>query len=36
MDPNVSLNDTDGELLIDASSYRRLIGKLMYFVHYIM
>ncbi|MCI01942.1 hypothetical protein A2U01_0022972, partial [Trifolium medium] len=30
MDPGNSLNDTDGEALTDISSYRRLIGRLMY------
>ena len=30
-DPNLKLNSSDGELLEDASMYRRLIGRLMYF-----
>lgn len=30
MDPNIHLNDVDGDLLPDASMYRRLIGRLMY------
>ncbi|KAJ9557475.1 hypothetical protein OSB04_012089 [Centaurea solstitialis] len=30
MDPNVLLNDRDGDVLEDSSQYRRLIGKLLY------
>ncbi|GKG33673.1 uncharacterized mitochondrial protein-like protein, partial [Tanacetum coccineum] len=30
IDPNIKLNDTDGELLLDASLYRAIIGKLLY------
>jgi len=30
MDPNISLNDVDGDLVSDVSAYRRLIGLLMY------
>ncbi|GKA01470.1 retrovirus-related pol polyprotein from transposon TNT 1-94 [Tanacetum coccineum] len=30
IDPNIKLNDTDGELLPDASLYRILVGKLLY------
>ncbi|GJV99533.1 reverse transcriptase, RNA-dependent DNA polymerase, LTR copia-type gag-polypeptide [Tanacetum coccineum] len=30
IDPNIKLNDTDGELLLDASLYRALVGKLLY------
>ena len=30
MDPNIHLNASDGELLSDSSSYRRLIGRLLY------
>ena len=30
MDPNIHLNASDGELVPDSSSYRRLIGKLLY------
>ena len=30
MDPHIHLNASDGELVPDASSYRRLIGRLLY------
>ena len=30
MDPNIHLNASDGELVPDSSSYRRLIGRLLY------
>jgi hypothetical protein len=30
MDPNIKLSRSDGELLYDLSSYRRLVGRLVY------
>lgn len=30
MDQNLKLNNSDGELLDDPNSYRRLIGRLLY------